>query len=106
MARYYLALVQGVVENDMKEAIQNITLCIAENPLMAEFWCLLGDMFVKMEKFRDAIAFYENAIALGCRRHQLDFWPMHISKYDEYPKDMMEKCKKAISSATAYSSNV
>lgn len=105
MARYYLALVQGVVENELKEAIQNIILCIAENPLMAEFWCLLGDMFVKMEKFKHAIAFYENAMALGGRRQQLDFWPMHISKYDEYPREMMEKCEKTIANSTAYESS-
>lgn len=105
MARYYLAVVQGIVENELKDAMQNIILCIAENPLMAEFWCLLGDMFVKIEKFKDAIAFYENAIALGSRRQQLDFWPMHISKYEEYPKDMITKCKRAISNATPYESS-
>jgi hypothetical protein len=105
MARYYLSLVQGVVENDIKEAIQNIVLCIVENPLMAEFWCLLGDIFVKIEKFKDAIAFYENAIILGSRRQQLDFWPMHISKYEEYPKDMIDKCKKTLLNATKYESS-
>jgi tetratricopeptide (TPR) repeat protein len=106
MARYYLALVQGVVENNTKEAIKNVVICLAENPLMAEFWCLLGDIFVKTENFSDAIEFYENAIILGARRLNLDFWPMHISKYETYPKEMIEKCKKVASSAETYRSNV
>jgi len=106
LARYYLALVQGVVENNTNEAIKNIILCLSENPLMAEFWCLLGDIFVKAEKLEDAIAFYENAIILGSRRLNLDLWPMHISKYDAYPNEMITKCKKALTSAETYRSNV
>jgi tetratricopeptide (TPR) repeat protein len=106
MARYYLALVQGVVENNTKEAIKNVVICLAENPLMAEFWCLLGDIFVKAEKFEEAVEFYENGIMLGSRRLNSDLWPMHISKYDAYPKEMIEKCKKAINSAETYRSNV
>jgi hypothetical protein len=97
--------VQGIVDNETNEAIQNIIICIAENPLMAEFWCLLGDIFTKISKFESAITFYENAIILGCRRHQLDFWPMHISKYGDYPKEMIEKCKKALSGTEIYQSN-
>ena len=103
MARYYLALVQGVVENNTSEAIKNIVICLAENPLMAEFWCLLGDIFVKAEKFEEAIEFYENGMILGSRRLNSDFWPMHISKYESYPKEMIDKCKKALGSAETYS---
>ena len=106
MARYYLALVQGIIDNNSNEAIKNIIMCLAENPLMAEFWCLLGDIFVKAEKFQDAVEFYENAIILGGRRLNSDFWPMQISKYEAYPNEMIEKCKKAISSAETYQSNV
>ncbi len=106
MARYYLALIQGVVDNDTREAIKNIVICLAENPLMAEFWCLLGDIFVKAEKFEDAISFYENAIILGNRRLTLDFWPMHISKYDTYPNEMISKCKVALKTTEVYQSNV
>lgn len=105
IARYYLALVQGIIENNTNEAIQNIIACLAENPLMAEFWCLLGDIFAKMEKFDDAISFYENAIILGGRRPKLDFWPMHISRYGDYPKEMIDKCKKVLNSAETYQSN-
>lgn len=104
MARYYLALIQGIIQNEMKEAIHNIVLCIAENPLMAEFWCLLGDLFTKMDKFKEAIIFYENAIILGGRRLSLDKWPMHISKYQSYPQEMMDKCKVIIDKSKVYKS--
>lgn len=106
MARYYLALIQGVVDNDTREAIKNIVICLAENPLMAEFWCLLGDIFVKSERFEEAISFYENAIILGNRRLTLDLWPMHISKYDTYPNEMIGKCKVALKTTEVYQSNV
>ena len=106
MARYYLALVQGIVQNESREAIQNIILCLAENPLMAEFWCLLGDIFVKKEKFKDAMVFYDNALILGSQRLNLDVWPMQISKYNDYPKEMVEKCKQVLASASQYRSSV
>jgi cytochrome c-type biogenesis protein CcmH/NrfG len=96
MARYYLALVQGIIHNEVKEALQNIILCLSENVLMAEFWCLLGDIFIKLDKFDYAVAFYENAILLGSRRLKLDTWPMQISKYQEYPNKMIEECNKLI----------
>lgn len=102
MARYYLALIQGVVENNTHEAIKNVVACLAENPLMAEFWCLLGDIFTKLGKFNHAIEFYENATILGCRRQYKDLWPMQISKYNEYPKEMIEKCKATISHTEVY----
>lgn len=105
MSRYYLALVQGIAEDDIKNAISNLMICIAENPLMAEFWCLLGDIFLKIDKYKEAIEFYENAKILGSRRQQLDFWPMHIPKYEEYPTEMIEKCKKTIASIKKYESN-
>lgn len=99
IARYYLAFVQGLIGNETDEAINNLVLCLAENPLMAEFWCLLGDIFVKSNNFEKANIFYQNAILLGGRRLKLDEWPMHISKYQDYPKEMIEKCTKLVDTA-------
>lgn len=102
MARYYLALIQGLVFNELQQALQNITFCVAENPLMAEFWCLLGDLHLKLDRFDKAKAFYENAQILGSRRLALDFWPMQISKYKTYPQAMIEKCAKVKANITQY----
>lgn len=103
ISRYYLALVQGLVENETDEAIKNLILCLAENPLMAEFWCLLGDIFVKSQNFEKAIIFYQNAILLGSRRLKFDEWPMHISKYHDYPTEMIEKCSNLINNSKQFS---
>jgi hypothetical protein len=103
MSRYYLSFVQGIIENNIDDAIKNLAICLAENPLMAEFWCLLGDLFVKTNKFEGAIVFYENAMVLGSRRLKLDFWPMHISKYYEYPNEMISQCKKVLEHKSTFS---
>lgn len=94
MTRYYLASVLGLIHENFEEAIQNTLFCLTENILMAEFWCLLGDIFLKMNQFEKAISFYENAILLGSKRLKSDLWPMHISKYKEYPEEMIGKCKE------------
>lgn len=94
MTRYYLASVLGLVHENFEEAIQNTLFCLTENILMAEFWCLLGDIFLKMNQFEKAMSFYENAILLGSKRLKSDLWPMHISKYKDYPEEMIGKCKE------------
>ncbi len=102
MARYYLALVQGIVYNDIQEAIHNLILCLEQNILMAEFWCLLGDIFTKNGEFEKAILFYENATLLGNHRSKFDIWPMEISKYEAYPKEMIQKCRAALPQLKSY----
>lgn len=93
MARYYLAMIQGLFEDETNLAIHNLVLCIAENPLMAEFWCLLGDIFYKNKHYDRATEFYKNGLVLGNRRLKCDLWPMQISKYQEYPNTMMASCE-------------
>jgi tetratricopeptide (TPR) repeat protein len=97
MNRYYYAMVQ-LFRKRSKPALQNLNICISSRPLMAEFWCLLGDVYYHiLDRYEHAKEFYENAILLGGRRLSSDKWPMDISKYDEYPSMMIESCKKMIS---------
>lgn len=103
IARYYLALVQGLIDKENEEAVNNLILCLAENPLMAEFWCLLGDIFMNSQNFEKAVIFYQNAMLLGSRRLKLDEWPMHISKYETYPTEMIEKCTQIINNSRSIS---
>jgi len=93
MIRYYLAIVEWFEYRNFNEAMKNLAFCLASNPLMAEFWCLLGDIFVNSHDFEKAICFYENATILGNRRLKTDFWPMQISKYEAYPNEMIKKCR-------------
>jgi len=90
---------------DLNTAIKHILSCIATNPLMAEFWCLLGDIHYKLKSHIRAAAFYENAIILGEQRLKSDSWPIQISKYKEYPDRMMEKCKNYLENNLSNSFN-
>lgn len=95
MIRYNLANVQIYNQNMINEGVRNILKCLCENPIMAEFWCLLGDAYYKMKDFNKAISFYENALIIGEKR-ELDFLPIEIKKYKEYPIKMIESCDSLI----------
>lgn len=97
MMRYHRALVQLYAMNESRPALKNILECIATQPLMAEFWCLLGDIYYKAGDYKKAMAFYENAITLGSRRLRTDDWPIEIPKYKTYPEKMINSCKEILS---------
>lgn len=103
MNHYYFAMVQLMYVKKIRPTLQNLALCLAVKPLMAEFWCLAGDAHYHLaKKFQIAKALYENAIVLGSRRLSTDLWPMDISKYKTYPQKMIESCDKILASKTFY----
>ena len=102
MMRYYLACVLLYAFNDTKMTIKYTLECIVTRPLMAEFWCLLADVFYKSGKFDKAQAFYENAIVLGQNRLSSDDWPLEIKKYKEYPEIMIASCKEMLEQSTFF----
>lgn len=103
MNRYYYALVQMMYKKSAKPAMQNINLCLCEKPLMAEFWCLMGDVsYHLLHRFVDAKNFYENAMILGSRRLENDKWPMDLSKYRSYPTRMIKSCEVITSQSTTF----
>lgn len=103
MLRYYYAMAQVIHKRAYKPALQNLTICLAAKPLMAEFWCLQGDVYYHLlHRFHQAKEFYENATVLGARRLRTDRWPMDLAKYREYPEKMMESCDKIIQSTSFY----
>jgi glycosyltransferase involved in cell wall biosynthesis len=98
MTRYHYAMVQIIHRRSYKPALQNLNLCLCAKPLMAEFWCLMGDVYYHLlNKFDHAKEFYENAIALGTRRLEADEWPIDFSKYNKYPKRMIQSCEAIMS---------
>jgi len=102
MNRYYYSLVQ-LRKNRLKSTLQNINLCICVKPLMAEFWCVIGDVYYHLlNKFDKAKGFYQNAIILGSRRKSNDKWPMEISKYRDYPNKMIESCNNLLNNSVTY----
>jgi len=99
MHKYYYAMVKALIMKESRPAIQNIIQCLTVNPLMAEFWCLLGDIYYNnIRRYDMAIEFYENATILGTRRLTNDKWPADISKYEEYPLKMIQSCKDLMAS--------
>lgn len=90
MTHYYCALVQAHVKRNTELAIKHLIKCLIVKPLMAEFWCALGDIYFSLNQKDRALAFYENALILGSRRLKTDTWPVEIAKYDTYPQQMIK----------------
>lgn len=94
MTRYYAALIHCYEGKDAGRATQTLAPCLLERPLMAEFWCLLGDAFYHLSgRYDKAACFYEAAMTLGSRRLAWDDWPMDISKYRDHPSRMLASCR-------------
>lgn len=103
--RYYYALVQIHHCHNVKPALQNLNICIEAKPLMAEFWCLIGDLYyIIFNKYETAKVFYENAAFLGSRRLSTDIWPMDVSKYEDYPNTMIVSCNRILDNNSIYQS--
>lgn len=98
MLQYYMGIIQLHL-GDTKSASRSAVECIVVKPLMAEFWCLLGDCYYKSKQYKKSIYFYENAMILGKRRMINDLWPVEISKYKKHPTTMIESCKKIMMEA-------
>lgn len=93
LIKYYLASVYFALDNNPNEAIRLLMDCLTANPLIAEFWCLLGDIYLEIKQINKAYNFYQNALLLGKKRLKDDDWPIEISKYKIYPEKMMAICK-------------
>jgi tetratricopeptide (TPR) repeat protein len=96
MLRYYLAMTSLYIYKDADRAKQALLPCLMANPLMAEFWCLLGDIHYQQHLYAKAASFYENAMLLGNRRLKSDIWPMDLTKYKKYPSKMMDNCQRML----------
>lgn len=102
MLYFYCSMVYCYIKKDYKEATRHIMPCLAEKPMMAEYWCILADIFYGMSDYKKAISFYENAIICGQRRLNDDDYPLEISKYEEYPNKMIQSCKNIFLNTKIY----
>ena len=106
MNHYYYAMVQLMHVKKVKPTLQNLAICLACNPLMAEFWCLAGDVHYHLtKKLSVAKDLYENAILLGNKRLKNDHWPMDITKYKTYPEKMIHSCNQIMADKSIYLPN-
>lgn len=93
--KYYLSFVYCFIKKSPREAITNLLICLSLKPLMAEFWCLLGDVYYfLLKEFDKAYRFYNNAIILGSqRKYLIDSYPIQLSKYKDYPQKRMDEIR-------------
>jgi tetratricopeptide (TPR) repeat protein len=105
MLKYYYATVLCYIKNDYQKALEHLLYSLAEKPTMAEFWCLLGDIYYATNHYEKASIFYDNAILLGSRRLKNDSWPYEIKKYKEYPSHMKQECLKMLNQIKSYASH-
>jgi tetratricopeptide (TPR) repeat protein len=105
MTRYYLSLIFLHVKNNPRDAIKNLLYCISHRPELSELWSALGDCFYKMNSYKKAKAFYENALALGGHRKNND-WPLEIDKCLEYPEKMILSCDEMTNNAVFLKYNI
>lgn len=103
MTEYYYALTKCYLAKDYNVALKYILNCIAKQPLMAEFWCLLGDIYYANSEYQTAIVFYENATILGSQRLNSDEWPVEMPKYNIYPNKMIASCRELLDKSKIYS---
>lgn len=97
LTHYYRAMVLCYSKVDLNEAVKEILPCIAVKPTMAEFWCLLGDIFYRGKQYEKAKVYYQAAIDIGSKRRRDDTWPVEIAKYHEHPSRMLDSCRKIMS---------
>lgn len=105
MMQYYVSKIQFYMGN-VAEASRGVVSCLVVKPLMAEFWCLLGDIYYKIKEYKKAICYYENALVLGKHRLVEDAWPIEISRYKTHPNKMIQSCKDIVLNSKAIRLNV
>lgn len=102
MTCYYVSMVLCYIKKDYGKAIQVLSPCILKNPTLAEFWCLLADIYYAIGDYKKSLCFYDNAKILGSRRLNSCDFPMEISKYKEYPEKMINACNSLINNLNVY----
>ena len=78
--------------NNYQKAIEILLAQLVMNCNIAEFWCLLGDAYMKLGRFDYAKQFYQNAIIMGEFKYD-NMWLVDLDKYDIYPKSRIAICE-------------
>lgn len=90
--QYLLAWNATFIHRDYQKAVNLTASALSVDPCAAEFWCLMGDIYWWLDRKSDAYIFYENALDLGSA-HPESFWLIDLRKYDQYPREQLEKLK-------------
>lgn len=101
MMKYYCSQINFYLGNTNK-AVQEILFCISFRPEMSEFWCLLGDIYYKLNQHKKSKEFYKNALIVGKKRKKDDDFPIEIKKYKDHPNKMIENINNIIKNTNLY----
>lgn len=91
--RYLISWINIYHIGNNQKAIQILLAQLIMNCNISEFWCLLGDAYVRLGKFDSAKQFYSNAITMGEFKYD-NMWLVDLDKYDKYPKERIKYCEK------------
>ncbi len=92
-------------QNKLEDSAKFCLKCISMHPTFSEFWCLLGDIFIKNNQYLKAKSMYTNAIEIGKIRSSSDSHPVEIDKYLKYPKSKLDMINKIIDEINKQISN-
>jgi tetratricopeptide (TPR) repeat protein len=90
--RYLISWIYTFQMRNYQKAIQIILGQLAQNCNIAEFWCLLGDIYIKLGKFDSARIFFQNAITMGKYKYD-HMWITDLDKYEVYPEIKIKLCE-------------
>lgn len=105
LLNYYMSQIEFRM-GDMQSAVKKLMVCLSYCPEFAEFWCLLGDMLYRMQKYDKAKCMYENAMIIGKRRRGDDGYPIEVLKYGEYPRKMLASISDLSTNSTLVGSEI
>lgn len=74
-----------LARGDLKRSAGICLRCMALHPSFSEFWCLMGDIFMRGREYSKARSMYVNALEIGSRRSSSDSHPVEMEKYMKYP---------------------
>lgn len=100
LMEYMIAFVDGRGNVDLGSAIQRCRRLLLRRPEFAEFWCLLGDLYLLRGAPYQAKEAFENALALGQYSNFLSedrIW-VDMEKYGNYPRIRLAQCLDMIKS--------
>ena len=90
--RYLISYIHVYHLQNYQKAMEIMLAQLILNCNIAEFWCLIGDIFTFIGKYKYAQRFYKNAISMGEYKYD-NMWLVDLDKYDIYPKTMIKKCE-------------
>ncbi len=93
LIKYHISMIYCYIKKEYKLAIKHVLEILMIKPLLAEFWCLLADIYYQLKEYDKAKHFYENAIILGSQRKTDDLYPIEAKKYKDYPTTMIQSCQ-------------